>query len=291
MAKFTEATQVGKVQDLSRVVKDLTPNDVPFLKSLGSEKAINSLFNWVDKNVATPNKAAIAEGADLVDSDTNMGRTARLNYTEIFGHAVEVSSTADSTSQAGDSTFAERVADNVALIQREKEQVFLSGQAASSTPSNRTTASAQAQIDASLVTAGAGAAITKAMVDATLEDAYVAGADVDTVYCDPAVKRTLSTVLTFAAVSRDAGQGKVITDSVDIYQSDFGDVNIMIDRHIKAGDVLFADSSMWAEKVLTPMQVEDLAKTGLNKRKLVHTEVGLMHRNFKGSALIENIIA
>lgn len=291
MANFTTGSMVGKRQDLSKIVADITPNDVPFLKSLGNEKAINTLFNWVDKDVAVPVKAAVAEGATAADTDTNLGRTERTNYTEIFHQVVEVSSSADSVEQAGSATYAERVADKVRMISQQKETAYLSGQVASGVQADRRTASAQAQIDASLVTAGAGAAITKVMVDDILELAWNAGADVDTVYCPSDIKRALTTVLTFAPVTREAGQGKVVTDAVDVYQSDFGDINIMADRYMNAGDVLFADSSMWSEKTLTPMSVEELAKTGLSKRKQVFTEVGLKHHNFKGSALITNIIA
>lgn len=295
MAVYTSGTQVGKKEDLSSIVKDITPNDVPFVKSLSSEKATNRYFQWVDKAVATGTKPQIAEGADVVDANSNLGRTLRTNYTEIFAEAIEVSTTADATSQAGMATLAERIADKVKLIQRYKEQVFLNGQAADGTEASRNTASAQAQIDATLFYDKNAAAMTKAFLDTALQDAYTAGADIDTVYCVPSMKRKLSTLLTFAAVSREAGQGKVITDSVDIYQSDFGDVNIVIDRHLRdqgvaGSDILLADSSMWVEHVLVPMSVEDIAKTGLSTKKLVHTEVGLKHANFKGSACISEVV-
>lgn len=289
MAVYKTAAQVGKRQDLSSIVKDITPTDVPFTKSLGSEKAINSTFNWVDKNVAMPAKVAVAEGGTPVDSGAGMGRVQRTNYTEIFAQAVEISSTAEATEQAGSASFAERVADSIGIIQRQKETVFLGGQAGSPTDTNRLTASAQLQIDSSLIDApGTAAAISKIKFDETLEAAFSAGADIDTVYVDPAMKRKLTSVLTFSAVTREAGQGKTVTDSVDIYQSDFGDVNIIVDRYIKTGDLLFADSSMWVEKVLVPMSSDDLSKNGLAKRKLVHTEVGLKNGNFFGSALMSN---
>lgn len=292
MANYTAATMVGKKSDLSSVVKDLTPLDCPFTKSLGSEKAVNSTFTWVDKNVTLVAKSAIAEGGTLADTDSNLGRALRTNYTEIFGRAIEISSTAESTEQAGEASLAERIKDNVNMVQRQKESVFLGGQSGSATASNRLTASAQAQIDSSLIdiagTPPTAVAISKTKFDDTLAAAYTAGADIDTVYVDPAMKRALTGVLTFSAVVREAGQGKVVTDSVDIYQSDFGDVNIIMDRYIKKGDLLFVDSSLWVEKTLNPMVVEDLAKVGLSTRKQVSTEVGLKNGNFFGNALMSN---
>lgn len=290
MTQFTTGTQIGKKKDLSSIVKDVTPMDTPFVKSLGSEKAINTLFNWVDKSTTYVAKSAIAEGAD-VTADAATGRVERTNYTELFARGVEVTTSSQHVEQAGMASLAERIADEVKMIQRQKETVFLNAQAASATITNRTTASFQAQLVAGATIDKASATMTKAFFDAALLAAYNNGADVDTVYCAPAMKRLLSTLLTFAAVTREAGQGKVITDSVDVYQTDFGDVSIIPNRFQVADDVLFADSSQWKEKVLTPMVIEDIAKTGLADKKLVHTETGLKNENFAGSYAITSVAA
>lgn len=289
MAQIKTSTQVGRIPAWSKMVKDITPNDVPFVKSLSTESVTGSTFNWVDKSIATGTKPAVAEGGTPADTAAT-GRTQRTSYTEIFGDIIDVTYTVEMAEQAGGNAVAELVADKIKRIQRWKEQVFLNGQSGSSTETNRLTKSAQAQIDASLNVDKAGATMTKAFLDTQLELAYTAGADIDTVYCEPSMKRKLTGLLTFAAVVREAGQGKVVTDSVDIYQSDFGDINIIMDRHILSGDILLADSSMWAACELVPMKVEDLAKTTLATRKMVSTEVGLKHKNYLGSALIHNVV-
>lgn len=294
MATFKNSNQVGKVQDLSSIVKDITPNDVPFLKSLSSEMANDCVFTWTDKDLGAVSVPTIAEGADLVDDGANY-RTLRTNYTQIFAEAINISSTAISTKQAGQATLAERIADKVKQISRQKETVYLGGQAASGVETARKTASFQAQlasgayVDKDPTSPITPVTMTKAFFDSALQAAYTNGADIDSVYVSPAMKKALSTLLSIAPMTREAGQGKTMTDSVDIYQSDFGDVNIMIDRYQDVNDILFADSSMWVEKVLTPMNVEFIGKTGLSEKRQVACEVGLLHRNFKGGYAILNV--
>lgn len=289
MAQFKSSAQVGIKQDLSNIVKDITPLDTPFIKSLSSEKAENLQFNWVEKDVTTGTKAAVSEGADVVDAGTNY-RTLKSNYTEIFAIGVEVSDTSATVNQAGGPAYAERVKDAMQQILRQKEQVYLNGQTSSGTITNRKTASLQAQVATALNYDKAGAAMTKAFLDTALQDSYDAGAMIDTVYCKPSMKRTLSTVLTFAPVVREAGTGKVVTDAVDVYQSDFGSVKIVIDRHILAGDIALVDSSMVGDCVLIPMNNQTIARTGLAEKSLVNTECGLKLKSSKGASIIHNVI-
>lgn len=289
MAQFKTSAQVGIKQDLSNIVKDITPNDVPFVKSLKGETVVNYQFNWIEKDVTTGTKAAVAEGADVADAGTNY-RTSKSNYTEIFAIGVEVSDTSAAVTQAGGAAYAERVSDAMKQILRQKEQVYLNGQTSSGTISNRKTASLQAQVATALNYDKAGASMTKAFLDTALQDTYNGGGVVDTVYCEPSMKPKLTTLLTTARVTREAGQGKVITDSVDIYQSDFGDVNIIIDRHILAADIALVDSSCVSDCVLIPMNNKSLAETGLGKKSLINTECGLKLTHSKGASIIHDVV-
>lgn len=290
MTAFRTSDQVGAKQDLSDIVKEVTPQDTPFVNSLGSRKVNNVVFTWVDKNfAAASSKTMIAEGADVTVTNAD-GRALRTNYTEIFAKQVEVSDSAEATKQAGMATLAERIVDQVRTIQREKEYVYLNDFAADSTVTSRNTASAQRQIDSSLITSSVGS-LAKADIDGILETAYTKGAMVDTVYIHPSLKKVMSTVLTYAPVVREAGQGKVVADAVDIYQSDFGDVNIVKCRHILSTDILFCDSSLWKEAVLIPMTTYTVARTGLAEKRLITTEVGLQNDNKFGNALLRDVTA
>ena len=290
MTIFTNNLQIGKKEDLSDIVKEVAPQDTPFANSLPSRKVMNSLFQWVQSVPTTAAKAMISEGADVTAGTTDF-RAAKTGFTEIFAESVDVSDTVKATEQAGEASLAQRIADKVKLIARQKEVTYLSANAADATFSSRNTAGAFAQIVAGNINDNGGTprALTKALVDDTLETAYTAGAMVDTLYVPTGQKRLLSSVLTFAAVTREAGQGKVVTDAVDIYQSDFGDVNIVNDRHCLSTAILFADSSMWREAVLVPMNVKMLAATGLSEKRLVNCETGLQHDNFSGSAALTDL--
>lgn len=290
MTIFTNDLQIGKKQDLSDIVKEVAPQDTPFTNSLGSRKVTNSLFNWTDSIATTAAKSMISEGADVTAGTTDY-RNSRVGYTEIFAEAVDVSDTVAATAQSGDAPLAQRVADKVKLIARQKETVYLSANVADATVASRNTAGAFAQLSAVSINDNGGTprALTKALVDDTLEIAYGFGAMIDTIYVNHAQKKLLSTVLTYAAVTREAGQAKVVTDAVDIYQSDFGDVNIVKDRFIDATKMLFADSSMWREAVLVPMNIKTLATTGLSQKRLVNCETGLQHDSFRASAALTDL--
>ena len=63
--------------------------------------------------------------------------------------------------------------------------------------------------------------------------------------------------------------GKKLTAAVDIYVSDFGTLQIVPARHIRARDVFVLDPNYASVAYLQQAKQEPLAKNGLSERRLI----------------------
>lgn len=290
-------TQKGKKQDLSDIVKNLTPYETPFQSMIGSERAGNTLFNWVEESLNGAADNAQVEGADAIAATVEV-LAERQNYTQIFEKVVSLSTSEQATKQAGGiQTMAHKTQQRSKELKRDVEYAYVGtaqAAAAGTAATARKTAGYQAQIDVANVKDLAGAAVTEADFNALLGRLYDAGANPDVVMTSASGKLALDAALQKDRI-RDIGQDQKATYGVSVYVSPFGAVEIVPNRFVKqdtvakTGDILVMDSTMWAEKVLEDVTMSDLAKTGLSDKKMIHVEKGLMHRNFKSSGLMTNV--
>ena len=93
--EYTTYDQVGKAEDVSDIITNITPTDTPFTSMIKSEKVNARVFEWQEDSLpnAADNKAV--EGAEF----TNVARTPttlRTNNTQILTDTFEVTATADS---------------------------------------------------------------------------------------------------------------------------------------------------------------------------------------------------
>ncbi len=60
MTTYTTYDQVGKKEDVSDIISDITPTDTPFFTMVRSEKVSARTFNWLEDSLAAAaNNAAI----------------------------------------------------------------------------------------------------------------------------------------------------------------------------------------------------------------------------------------
>lgn len=100
MAVFTTYDQVGKAEDVSSIITDITPTDVPFTTSIKSEKVSARVFEWQEDALAAAADNKAVEGAAF-SAGTQTATTLRTNNTQILTKVFEVSATADAIKTHG----------------------------------------------------------------------------------------------------------------------------------------------------------------------------------------------
>lgn len=100
MATYTTYDQVGKKEDVSDIITDITPTDTPFFSMIRSEKVSARTFSWLEDSLAAAANNAAVEGADATMA-TLTDATERTNNTQILTKAFQVSATSDAIATYG----------------------------------------------------------------------------------------------------------------------------------------------------------------------------------------------
>lgn len=294
----TTYVQKGQHKDLSDIVENISPSATPFQTVIGRGKAIQTLINWTEEELAAVGENAAIEGADAGEGADNILQE-RSNYTQIFTKVINLSGTSQSAKLAGNTqTMAHQVALRAKELKRDVEYAYVgSGQAAAAGTSAtaRKTAGFHAQCDAANVIDKAGAAVTEADFNELLIRLHEAGATPDYVMMHPRVRAALVAVLSDKSGRiRDLADGTELVNDIVTYTSVVGTVKLVNNLFCKfaagKGDILAFDSSMWEEAVLRPYKVEQLAKTGDADKKMLVVEKALKNRNFKSAGLIKDVL-
>lgn len=227
------------------------------------------------------------------------------NFTQLMDKAVEISSTADAVKTAGrGKEISYQVSKRGRELKRDIEASFLSlnpsvagaagtarksagvGAWLASNTGHGASGSAGGWNNGTGVvdapTAGTARAISEALFQAEIAKVWTAGGTPDTVIVNSAQKQAISAFGGIATLYRDTGQSKKqasIMGAADLYISDFGEHKIIADRFAPATTAYILDMEYWGSKVLQPMKVQDLAKTGHASRKMLSTELTLCSKN------------
>lgn len=302
MATYTTYDQVGKAEDVSEIISNISPTKTPFQASLKSEKISARSFDWQEDSLRAVQVNAQLEGFTASDA-TLSATTLRSNVAQILEKTIKVSATADviktygraketayQLSKAGEELNRDLEHAMVGL-----DQVAVTGNSTTA----RKMASAIYQIsatttvttDSSTGTTGNQAGpLTEANVLTLHQTLYNEGGDPSILMVKPADAKLV------AAFTGASGRYRTINDSsktlvnaVDLYVSPFGELKVVINRFLKTDHALMFDPDMWRKAVLRPWSRTMLAKDGDNEKHLLVGEYSLKHMNQKGSGKIKNL--
>ncbi|HEY9411130.1 MAG TPA: DUF5309 family protein [Jiangellaceae bacterium] len=151
---------------------------------------------------------------------------------------------------------------------------------------------------AGTVTWAAYAPLTKAMVDDLLQTVYDNGGITEsataTLLCGSAQRRKVTAAYTAAGYVTKELAGNVGGVTVDRINTDFGTLNIMLDRHMPQ-DTLAVVSLEMCRPVFLEIPSkghffqEPLAKTGAKDRNMIYGEVGLEYGNERAHGKLVNL--
>lgn len=306
---FKTYDQVGKKEDVSDVISNISPTTTPFQSLIKNERTTNTVFQWQEDALASVGNNAVVEGADASDSDLTP-TVMRSNYTQIMQKTVKVSGTADAVSTYGRAKeTAYQLAKKSAELKREFEYHLVGkSQNAAAGDSNTartfgnafgTDAASTAIIHADVTvttdsdsgTVGNQAGpLTEANILAVNQKLYEAGAEASYIMVKPADSLIIAGFTAASGRNRTINDGnKTVVNAVDLYVSPFGEQKVIINRFLKATECLVFDPAMWSIVTLRPFTRELLAKTGDADRHQIVGEFSLKHKNYKGTGRITNL--
>lgn len=296
MTQYTSYDQVGKKEDISDIISNISPTKTPFQSMIGSDKVKNTLFQWQEDSLRSVAENAQVEGFTAA-ATARTPTVMRSNYTQIMQDTFNVSGTADVVSTYGRAKESAYQASKAAAALKRDLEHALVGTAqtavAGDSATARKMAGFQAQVDSSMFTY-TGSTSTKpdeAALIAALQDCYNEGAEPSTVMVTPTNSIEVAAIAAATGRTRDIGNTKKVVNAVDLYVSPFGEQRIVLNRFLKDKDTLIFEPEQWQKATLRPWFRETLAKTGDNTTMMIVGEFSLKHKNQKASAVIREATA
>ena len=233
------------------------------------------------------------EGAEAPES-VHSTRVMKSNICQIMSKATSVSGTLNALNPHGiGNEFANEIADRLLELKRDMEYFFISGaKATESGPTPR-------QMDGLMNLVGhsidleSGALTEEVLVDA-MEKMWECGVSSSNIYafCGATVKRKINKLLadkTNVKISAELGQKHPLGIMVDKLVSDFGDFNLVLNRHMPKNAILIVDLDQVEIATLRPVFFQELAKTGDYTKGQIITENTIKLLNSKAGVKITNI--
>ena len=307
--------RVGVREDLSDRIAELFPDETPFQRAIGKEKASQVFHEWQTDALAPANHDNKTIQGDDLANETRPNTVRVGNYSQIMKKVVGASTTVEASLKAGrKSELAREIMKAGKEIRTDAEKRFCGNYAAvppaSGTPGETAGALAFLRSNASRGAAGANPtlsggstgypnaaatngtqrAFTEALLKAQLAAVWSAGGNPELVIMSVTQKQLAAAFGGLATQRRETGDKKVtIVAGADVYVSDVGEVEFVPSRYSSTRDALIVDPDMWAVAELDPLKMIDLATTGLAKRKAMYQEVSLVCRNEAASGVVADL--
>lgn len=305
-------------EDLANVIYNISPEDTPFMSSVGRENVSNTYYEWqTDALAAASTTNAVVEG-DEATLDARVATNRVGNYTQISRKVIGVSGTVEAVDKAGMKSYlAYEMAKASSELKRDMETTLLFNQAAAvgSASVARKTAGLPAWLRENVNKAASGGnptmsstndgypnagrtdgtqrSFTETMLKDVIQQVWSEGGDPKVCMMGPFNKTVASGFAGIAAnrVNQSAGQPRAfsIVATADIYLSDFGKVAFVANRFQRERDVFVIDPEYASVAYLRNFQTADLAKSGDSQKKMILVEYGLKVKTERAHGIIADL--
>ena len=313
MAVFQTYQTVGIREDLSDIIYSIAPTDTPFMSGVAKEQATNTTHEWQTDSLADVAANAAIEGADITYA-TLSATTKLSNNTQISTKGIQVSGTNDAVTSAGrNSELAYQVAKAAKELKRDMETALLSNVAKNA--GNATTARKlgglptwiSSNVDAGAGGSGSGAgtartdgtqrAFTEDQLKGVLRSCFNAGGNPNMIMVDAFNKQKLSG-FTGGSTRFDQAEDRRLVTSIDVYESDFGTLQVAPNRFIRGAnstaakigqDALILEMDYFAVAFLRDFSLQNPAQTKDADQRFMVVEYTLVSRNEKSSGFVTDL--
>lgn len=304
-------TAVGRREDLTDVIHDISPTDTLFMSNIKKGTADQTKHEWQTDELAAANgDNKVIEGDDATN-DTATPTVRLANYTQLMDKTIQVSSTNEAGAKAGRSSeMSYQTTKRIKELKRDME-ARLTGNyasAAGAAGTARECAGFEAWIQTNdsrgatggstafaggiqaAATDGTQRVFTEALLKTVLAACADSGGEPSMVLMGSFNKQAAS-AFTGIAANRNQANGKrpAIIAGADVYVGDFGELSLVYSRFSRARSALVVDPDMWKLCYYQPFKAEALAKTGHSERKLLSVEFTLEACNEKSSGIVADL--
>jgi len=296
---FTTYSAKGIREDLSNVITNISPEETPFMSNIGRETVTNTLYEFQTDVLAAAAANAQLEGDDVSAFDAVVPTVRVQNYCQISRKTIVLSATEEVVNKAGRrSELAYQIAKRSSELKRDQEFILLQNTAANAgnTTTARVTGSLLAflKTNTSVGTGGANPsystlpnatrtdgtqrAFTEVILKDVIQKVWSSGGTPKILMVGPVNKQRVSgfTGIASSRFNIDGGaKPATLIGAVDIYVSDFGNVQVVPNRFQRERDAFVLDPDYAKMVVLRPYQQIELAKTGDANKSMLLVEYGL----------------
>lgn len=304
---FDTYDAVGIREDLQDVIYSISPTETPFMSSAAREQVKNTLHEWqTDSLAAAVTNNAVIEG-DEATLDASSATTRLGNYTQIMDKTVVITGTQEAVDKAGRaSELAYQIAKKSKELKRDIESTLLTNQAR--VAGNSSTARKFGSIGSWVATNddlgasgasptgdgtdartdGTQRALTEASLKSVIKNVWNAGGNPSIIMVGPFNKQKISG-FTGGSTRFDASEDKTLYTSIDVYSSDFGDLEVVPNRFSRDRDAWVLDMDYWSVGFLRDFTMHELSKTGDSEKRQLLVELSLISRNEAASGLVADL--
>lgn len=277
------------------------------MSSFETTEAVATLHEWqTDALAAAVDTNQVEEGLDAA-TDAAVATARKSNSCQISDKVPRVTGTQQAVLKAGRGDELEyQIAKMAKELKRDMEKSIFSNTAAvagsSGTPrklggipawlttsqSAATDATASTGSGTNARTAGTARAFTEDMLKSVLRTTFDAGGDPDRIHVGAFNKQEMSK-MGGNATRMVGAEDRELYAAIDVYDSDFGDLQIAPNRFSGNGTAFVLQSDMWAVAYLRQFQIHNLAKTGDSERRQLLVEFTLEARNQAASGAVYDL--
>tara|TARA_R100001443_G_scaffold97_2_gene375 strand:- start:1089 stop:2030 length:942 start_codon:yes stop_codon:yes gene_type:complete len=303
---FDTYDSIGEREDLSDVIYNISPTDTPFLSSAAKTKSTAVLHEWqTDALAAASTSNAVIEG-DEATLDAVTATTRLSNSCQIMDKTVVITGTQEAVDKAGRaSEIAYQIAKKAKELKRDMEAQITTNNAevtGSATAAREMgslgawvatndvmgTSGTSGSVGNTARTDGTQRAFTEDLLKSVIKSVWNEGGNPTMVMVGPFNKQKLSG-FTGNSTRFDAGADATLYTSVDVYASDFGQLQVVPNRFSRDRDCYVLDMDYWGVAFLRDFSMHELSKTGDSEKRQLLVEATLESRNEAASGLVADL--
>ena len=302
----------GIRENLSDIIYNISPTDTPFISNVGKGSTKSTYTEWQVDDLAAAADTPVAEGA-TAPAAVSATTTRVGNYTQIASKTVSVSGSNEAADAAGRaSQMAYQLAKKGMELKRDMEKTLVGtdkaqvagaaggtarelGSVTSWIGTNcsvgATTGAVPTGDGTDIATSGDARPLTDTLLNGVIEDIWQAGGNPSMIMCGAFQK---SKITGFEGNTNTArkftdAESKKFINAVDVYVSDYGELNVVPNRLMLTDTLLVLQPDMWSVDTYRDFQTKDLAVTGDFESKQLLVEYTLTSKNEAASGAIRDL--
>ena len=300
---FLTYSAKGNREDLTDVIYNVDPTDCPFITGIPMVTADAVLHEWLTDTLASASSTNFILEGDDASTDTTSATTRLSNTCCISDKVPRVSGTQQAVVKAGrKDELAYQIVKRSKELRRDMESILLANNAEATggaatareaggieawinTNTDLGTSGTAGSLGNTARSDGTNRALDETTFKSVLQSCWSNGGDPDTVMVG-AYNKTVISTFTGNATRFKGAEDRTLVAAIDIYDSDWGELEIIANRFQVSESCLILQMDMWACAYLRPVQMYDLAKTGDSERRQILAEYTLESRNEKASGAV-----